>query len=51
MVDVAAKRVRVFREPGVDGYGSQTVAGPDGVIAPVAVDVPPLDLAALFRGL
>jgi Uma2 family endonuclease len=51
VVDVAAKRVRVFREPGGDGYASRAVLGPDGSAAPEAVDVPPLDLAALFRGL
>jgi Uma2 family endonuclease len=51
VVDIAAKRVRVFREPGGDGYGSQALLGPDGVAEPVAVDVPPLDLAGLFRGL
>jgi Uma2 family endonuclease len=51
VVDLVAKRVRVFREPGGAGYAEQTILGPDGSIAPIAVDVPPLDLAELFRGL
>jgi Uma2 family endonuclease len=51
VVDVAAKRVRAFREPGGDGYASKAVLGPAGAIDPVAVDVSPLDLADLFRGL
>jgi hypothetical protein len=50
-VDVEAKRVRVFREPGSAGYATQVVLGPAGGLAPMAVDVPPLDLAVLFRGL
>jgi Uma2 family endonuclease len=51
VVDVAAKRVHVFREPGGDGYTSRAVLGPDGTLEPVAVEVAPLDLARLFRGL
>jgi Uma2 family endonuclease len=51
VIDVAAKRVRLFREPGGDGYASQTVLGPDGSVEPAVIDVPPLDLAELFRGL
>jgi Uma2 family endonuclease len=51
VVDVAAPRVQVLREPGGDGYGSQAVHKPDGLVQPVAVDLPPLDLAALFRRL
>jgi Uma2 family endonuclease len=51
VVDIAAKRIRVFREPRGGVYGSEVVAGPGGLAAPVAVDVPPLDLAELFRGL
>jgi Uma2 family endonuclease len=51
VVDGVAKRVRVFREPRGDGYASRAVLGPGGFAEPVAVDVPPLDLAELFRGL
>ena len=51
VVDGMAKRVRVFREPRGDGYASRTALGPGGFAEPVAVDVPPLDLAELFRGL
>jgi Uma2 family endonuclease len=51
VVDVAAKRVHVFRDPHPDGYASETVVGPEGLIEPLEVDVEPLDLADLFRGL
>jgi Uma2 family endonuclease len=52
VVDVDAKRVRVFREPRArGGYASERVSGPDGRVEPLAVDVPPLDLGELFRGL
>jgi Uma2 family endonuclease len=51
VVDVAAKRLQVFREPEGDRYASEAVLGPDGTLEPVAVEAPPLDLAGLFRGL
>jgi Uma2 family endonuclease len=51
VVDVAAKRVHVFREPSGGGYTALAVLGPEGFAEPVAVDVPALDLAELFRGL
>jgi Uma2 family endonuclease len=51
VVDVVTKRVRVFREPRGGGYAARTMLGPDGSLAPVAVDVAPLELAELFRGL
>jgi Uma2 family endonuclease len=51
VVDLAAKRVHVFREPGGDGYASRAAHGPDGLLDPIAVDVPPIDIAELFRGL
>jgi Uma2 family endonuclease len=51
VVDVAAQHVHVFREPGPEGYARETVFGPVGMLAPLAVDVEPLDLAALFDGL
>ena len=50
-MDVRARRVRIFREPGPDGYGSEVVLGPDGHAEPLNVDVSPLDLAELFEGL
>jgi Uma2 family endonuclease len=51
VVDVPARRLRVFREPRADGYGSETIVGPEGRLEPLAVDVAPLDLGELFRGL
>jgi Uma2 family endonuclease len=51
VVDVAARRVRVFRDPGADGYMTETVLGPAGVAEPLNLDVPALDLGELFRGL
>jgi Uma2 family endonuclease len=49
VVDVARERVIVFREPEPDGYASQTRHKPPGTLEPLHVDVPPLDLADLFR--
>jgi Uma2 family endonuclease len=51
VVDIEARRVRMFREPRAYGYRTQAVLGPDGFAAPLALKVPPLDLAALFCGL
>jgi Uma2 family endonuclease len=51
VVDVDARRVHVFREPEPDGYASHSRVGPGEVIEPLHVDVEPLDLAELFRGL
>jgi Uma2 family endonuclease len=49
VVDVVNQRVVVFREPEPDGYASQTIHEPPGSLQPIAVDVPPLDLAQFFR--
>jgi hypothetical protein len=40
------------RDPGREParYAGRTVAGPDGCLKPVALAIPPLDVAALFRG-
>ena len=51
VVDVVARRVRVYRDPTPDGYETITTHGPTGKLQPLAVDVEPLDLAALFDGL
>jgi Uma2 family endonuclease len=51
VVDVVARRVHVHRDPTPDGYATITAHGPSGTLAPLAVDVPPLDLHALFDGL
>lgn len=51
VVDIEAKRVRVFREPRAEGYASEALLGPEGFAEPLRVGVPPLDLAELFRGL
>ena len=49
VVDVARQRVIVHRDPEPDGYASQTTHEAPGTLAPLRVDVPPLDLAQLFR--
>ena len=51
VIDVEAGRVRAFRDPTPDGYATYTTHGPTGTLAPLAVDVEPLDLAGLFVGL
>jgi len=51
VMDVDGRHVRIFSEPGPDGYAAERVAGPDERLRPRAVDVAPLDLAALFAGL
>lgn len=51
VVDVDGRRVKVFSDPGEEGYAGERVAGPDERLEPEVVDVPPLDLAALFAGL
>lgn len=51
VVDVAARRVRVYRDPTPDGYETITTHGPTGTLQPLAVDVEPLELAVLFDGL
>lgn len=49
VVDVARQRVVVYREPRATGYASQSIHEAPGTLAPLHVDVPPLDLAQLFR--
>jgi Uma2 family endonuclease len=50
VVDVVERRLRVFRDPGPEGYAStRTLA--DGTITPTAVETDPLDVAALLAGL
>jgi Uma2 family endonuclease len=51
VVDVSAKRIRVFRDPMPDGYASYSTHGPTGTLQPLQVQVDPLDLEALFAGL
>lgn len=51
VIDVNARRVHVHRDPTPDGYDKITAHGPTGTLQPLAVDVEPLDLSALFDGL
>jgi Uma2 family endonuclease len=51
VVDVVARRVHVHRDPTSNGYATISTHGPCGPLAPLEVDVPPLDLAVLFDGL
>ena len=49
VVDVVRRRVIVHRDPEADGYATQTLHRPPEALQPLEVDVPPLDLAQLFR--
>lgn len=51
VVDVPRRRVLVLTEPGPAGYARTEEHGPGEHLTPVAVDVEPLDLAALFARL
>lgn len=51
VVDVAAKRLIVFREPTPTGYATETVLTTTDSVEPMRLDVPPLDVGALFEGL
>jgi Uma2 family endonuclease len=51
VVDVDAKRLRIYRDPGPDGYATESVLGPEDRAEPLHLSVPPLDLAELFEGL
>ena len=51
VVDVAARRVRVFTEPSASGYAAERAAGREGTIRPRALDVESLALPDLFAGL
>lgn len=49
VVDVVNHRVIVFRDPQSRGYNEMTIHQAPGMLAPLHLDVPPLDLAQLFR--
>ena len=51
VVDVAARRLEVRRDPTADGYGELRVVTAPERAQPLAVDVAPLDVGALFAGL
>jgi Uma2 family endonuclease len=51
VVDVDACTVLVHRDPRPDGYATVTPVRGDATLEPLAVDVPPLHLPALFAGL
>jgi Uma2 family endonuclease len=51
VVDVDARRLRLFGDPGSGGYGRAHDVGPPAQVRPQAVAVEPLDLAELFAGL
>ena len=51
VVDVAARRLIVLREPGPEGYATQTILGAGDRAEPLRLDLAPLELADLFRGL
>lgn len=51
VVDVPARRLRIFTDPGPDGYATEQAVGGDGLVRARQVDVVALDLAGLFAGL
>ena len=51
VVDVAGRCVRVFAEPGADGYAAERVAGEGDVLAPSRIDATPLAVAELLAGM
>ena len=51
VVDVSARRLIVLRDPAPGGYATETVLGREDHAQPLHVDVGPLELAELFRGL
>ena len=48
VVDVARRRVLVYRDPTPDGYDTRTTHAPPESLGPLLVDVPPLELTRLF---
>ncbi len=51
VVDVAARRLIVLREPGPDGYAQETILGAGDRAEPLRLDLAPLEIADLFAGL
>jgi Uma2 family endonuclease len=51
VVDVAARRLIVLREPGPDGYAQETILGARDRADPLRLDLAPLEIADLFGGL
>ncbi len=51
VVDVPARRLRIFSDPHAGSYAAERVVGEHEVVKPRHVDVPFLDLAELFAGL
>src|SRR3954452_965936 len=48
VVDVSRRRVLVYRDPTPQGYDTRTTLEPPATLQPRALDVAPLDLAAVF---
>jgi Uma2 family endonuclease len=51
VVDVAARRLIVLRDPGPAGYAHETILGASDRAEPLRLALAPLELADLFRGL
>lgn len=51
VVDVPARRLRIFAEPRSNAYSHRAVRDSEGCARPRHVQVEPLDLAGLFQGL
>jgi Uma2 family endonuclease len=50
VVDVGARRLEVFTEPHGDAYAHHAALAPPAQVAPVVLEVAPLDLGALLAG-
>ena len=51
LVDVNARRLEMYRDPGADGYRTLLRPDRDAIISPLAVADAAIDLGALFAGI
>ena len=51
LVDVNARRLEIYRDPGTDAYRTLLRPDRDATVAPLALPHIPIDLQALFAGL
>lgn len=51
IVDVKGRRLERLTDPSGAGYATHSTHAPPGSVQPPGIDVPPLDLVGLFRGL
>jgi Uma2 family endonuclease len=51
LVDIPAKKIEIYSDPGVTGYGRREVHGPGDTVPSLAEGVPDLEVAWLFKDL